>query len=147
VVHRAPPANATHDLLLVFGVAAAVLGVVLVCNGMPLAEPRAHGVPRAHAVLTPVERDGAALGARLAAPTSPPDHAPATPATRIARSGATGLLSLCGPLFDLGNDLGQDLAAMAQQGRRLNQECLIQRPVLGTAATPGPQRLYPSKEG
>jgi hypothetical protein len=146
MAHR-EPSPAAHDRLLVISVAGLMLGVVLVCNGMPLAEPRAHGVPRAPAMLTPAERDGAALGARLAAPTSPPDHAPATPATRIARSGATGLLSLCGPLFDLVHDLGQDLAAMAQQGRRLNQECPIQRPVLGTAATPGPQRVYPSKEG
>ena len=46
-----------------------------------------------------------------------------TAATRTARNGATGLLGPCGPYFDLGHDLGQDLAAMAQQGRRGNHEC------------------------
>ena len=55
--------------------------------------------------------------------TSPPDRIPSTPATRTARNGATGLLGPCAPYFDLGHDLGQDLAAMAQQGRRGNHEC------------------------
>jgi hypothetical protein len=263
VAHRAPTPNTTHDRLLVFGVAAAVLGVVMVSQGVQLAQSAAHLVPRPHAALMPVERPlptqderlaatasptdrvpptpaartairGAttlvaacpphfvfdhdprlvlaamavqgrctprqwlaapnkrdvpqavepsigggdalrldpsrdcagwspggelnsaalppgstsslwsaslqpptdatptagvahvgtsALGARLAAPTSPRDHAPATPATRIARSGATGLLGPCGPHFDLGHDLGEDLAAMAQHGRRVNREC------------------------
>ena len=90
-MHRAPPANATHDLLLVFDVAAAVLGVVLVCNGMPLAEPRAHGVPRAHAVLTPAERDGAALGRVM----PHPRHRQTTPRPRPRRGSLAAVRPGC----------------------------------------------------
>jgi hypothetical protein len=122
MAHR-EPSPAAHDRLLVIGVAGLMLGVVLVCQGMPLAEPTAHLTPHAHATLTPAERDGSAPGVRLATPTSPPDRAPSTPTTRTASSGTTGLLAPCAPYFDLGHDLGQDLAAMAQQGRRVNHEC------------------------
>jgi hypothetical protein len=54
--------------------------------------------------------------------TSPKTSVPPPPTTRTAHSGATGLLGPCPLPFDLNHDLGQDLAAMAQQGRRINRE-------------------------
>jgi hypothetical protein len=81
-----------------------------------------------------------------AADSSPPDRIPSTPATRTARNGATGLLGPCGPHFDLGHDLGQDLAAMAQHGRRVDQECPT-----GPSATPAtlgvPENCPGSRQG
>ena len=132
--------NAAHDRLLVVGVATLVLGLVLVRQAVPLAEPAVHLVPSDQTTLMPTERAAPAPMVRLATNASPPDSVPPPPTTRTAHSGATGLLGPCPLPFDLDHDLGQDLAAMAQQGRRINRE----RPVEHNGAPDTPD--VPAKD-
>jgi hypothetical protein len=125
MAHRESPPHAAHDRLLVFGVATAVLGVVLVSQGL-LVESAAHWVPRGRAVLLPAERALPAPGEHLAAITSPPDSNPLMPAPRTASSDAnTGVATCfphgvvtCPPLLDFEHDLRLVLGAMAWQQRR-----------------------------
>jgi hypothetical protein len=142
VAHRAPTPNTTHDRLLVFGVAAAVLGVVMVSQGVLLAQPAAHLVPRPHAALMPVERPLPTQDERLAATASPTDRVPPTPAARTAIRGATTLVAACPPHFVFDHDPRLVLAAMAVQGRRTPRQWL---------AAPNkrdvPQAVEPSIDG
>ena len=66
--------------MLVLGVAAVVLGMVMVSRGVLPVQPAAHLVPSAHAALMPAERAVPAPDERLAASTSPTDRVPPTPA-------------------------------------------------------------------
>ena len=121
-----------NDLMLVLGVAAVVLGVVMVSQGVLLSQPAAQLVPRAHAALMPAERGGSAPDERLAAGTSRTDRVSPTHALRTGSRGAsTGpatcfprSVTTCPPHFelDLDHDLRLTLAAMALQGRRYPRE-------------------------
>ncbi len=122
MAHVQPPLHPAHDRLLVLGVAAVVLGLLLVGHGVLLAEPATHRVSRAHPMLIAAERIGPAHEERLTTDTPPTNHVPPTSTPRTASSGVTGLLGSCPLPFDLDHDRGQDLAAMAQQGRRIFQE-------------------------
>jgi hypothetical protein len=113
-----PAVDGTHDFLLVFGVAAVVLGVLLVSQGVLPSQSAAHRVPRAHAALLPAERAGPAPDERLVAETSPATSVPLTPALWSVSSGVTRLVAACAPGLDLDHDLRLMLAALALQERR-----------------------------
>jgi hypothetical protein len=106
--------HGANDFMLVLGMAAVVLGVVMVSQGVLPSPPAVHLVPRAHAALMPAESAGPAPEERLAAYTSPTTSVPPTSAPRTASRGATGLVTACPAHFDL----RQVLAAMALQGQR-----------------------------
>jgi hypothetical protein len=110
--------HSANDLMLVLGVAAVVLGMVIVSQGVLPAQPAAHRVPSAHAALMPTERALPAPEERLTAYASPTTSVPPTRAPRTASSGATGLVVACTPRLDLDHDLRLVLLAMALQRRR-----------------------------
>jgi hypothetical protein len=125
--------DGVNDLMLVLGMAAVVLGVVMVSQGVLPSRSAAQLVPRAHATLMPAERGGPAPLERLAAGTSPTDRVSPTHALRTASRGAsTGPatcfprgVTTCPPHFvelDLDHDLRLTLAAMALQGRHFARE-------------------------
>jgi hypothetical protein len=107
-----------NDLLLVVGVAAVVLGVVMVSQGALPSQSAAPRVPRAHAALLSAQRAVPAPDERLATHTSLTTRIPPAPATRTASNGATRVVAACAPHLDLDHDLRLVLAAMALQRRR-----------------------------
>jgi hypothetical protein len=118
MAHRESTPHAAHDLLLIFGVSAVMLGVVLVGQGLLLAQSTAHLIPSAHAALLPAESTVPTSYERLAADTSPANRVPATPATQTASSDATRVIAAGSPRLDLDHDLRLVLAAMALHKRR-----------------------------
>ena len=108
--------HSASDLLLVLGVAAVVLGVVMMSRGVLPSPSAAHLVPPPHAVPGLVERRAPAPDEHSVAMMSPVDRVPATP--RAATSSATGVIAVCPPRLDLDHDLRLVLAAMALQRRR-----------------------------
>jgi hypothetical protein len=116
--HCSPAADGTHDRVLVFGVAAVVLGLVLVSQGVLPSQSATHRVLSAHAALLPAERAGPAPDVRLVAETSPATSVPLTPALWRASSGVTRLVAACAPHLDRVHDLRLMLAALALQERR-----------------------------
>jgi hypothetical protein len=113
---REPRAHGANDVMLVLGVAAVVLGMVMVSQGVRPAQPAAHRVPSAHAALMPTERALPVLDERLAADTFPRDRVPPMP--RTTGSGAATAAAACTPRLDLDHDLRLVLLAMALQRRR-----------------------------
>jgi hypothetical protein len=107
-----------NDLLLVVGVAAAVLGAVVVNQGALPSQSAAHRVPSAHAALLPAESAFPGPDERLAADISLTARVSSTPVTRSTSSGATRVVAACAPHLDLDHDLRLVLAAMALQRRR-----------------------------
>jgi hypothetical protein len=118
MAHREPPPTAAYDLLLVFGVAAVVLGGVLVSRDVLPSPPAAHRIPRAHAALMSAERSVPAPEERRAAETSPANSFPPTPAPRTAICGAPRTGATCPSPLGLERDLRLVLKAMAGQRRR-----------------------------
>jgi hypothetical protein len=104
------------DLLLVVGIAAVVLGTVMVSRGVLPSQPAAHLVPNEHAAPIPTDSAVPALDERLAADMSPSDRVPPTPGT--TGSSAIRVAAACIPRLDLDHDLRLVLAAMALQRRR-----------------------------
>ena len=82
--NREPTGQGANDLLLVLGVAAFVLGVAMVSQGVLLSQPAAHLVPTTHAALGRVERLVPAPDERPVATTPPADLVPLTPVTSPA---------------------------------------------------------------
>jgi hypothetical protein len=119
---REPRADCANDVMLVLGVAAVVLGTVMVSQGDLPAQPAAHRVPSAHATLMPTERTLPAPEERLAANMSPTTTVPSTRTARTTSSGATGPVVACTPRLDLDHDLRLVLAAMALHKRRIPRE-------------------------
>lgn len=115
---REPPPNAAHDLLLVLGVAAVVLGVVLGSRAVLPSPSAAHRVPPTPAARGWVERLVPAQDARSIATTPPTDRGPTASAPPTASSDATTGVAACAPRFDPDHDLRLVLAAMALQRRR-----------------------------
>jgi hypothetical protein len=114
MAHGQPPPHAAHDRLLVIGVAAVVLGLVLVGEGVLLAEPTTHRVSREHPVLMAAERIGPAQEERLTTDTPPTNRVPPTSTPRTASSGARTNVASCSPHLDLDHDLRLVLSAMAR---------------------------------
>ena len=115
------PGNGPHrvsDLLLVLGVAAVVLGAVMVSQGVLPSQSPLHRVPPPYAVLGLVERLVPTPDTNPGTVMSPAAWVPASPATQTASSGATTAAVVCPPRLDLDHDLRLVLAAMALQRRR-----------------------------
>jgi hypothetical protein len=125
VPRRAPTPHATHDRLLVFGVAAAALGVVMVSQAVLLAKPPPHVVPREHAALMPAKSAAPAPAERLTAETSSRDRVPPMPAAVTAISGVTTPVAACLPHFDFDDDPRLVLAAMGPQRRAFTRQRLV----------------------
>lgn len=117
-----------HGLLLVLGGAGLFLGAVLVHDVSLPTAPEAEVVLHLDAAPMAAADAGGAPEQRLETVTTLPESPPPTPASRAATSGATGLLGPCPPYFDLGHDLGQDLAAMTQQAHRITRACPAKPP-------------------
>jgi hypothetical protein len=107
-----------HDLLLVVSVAAVVLGVVMVSQGVLPAQLAAHVAPSTRAWSGLTERLVRAQDERPVATKPSADRVPPTPAPRTAISGAITDAAACPPRLDLDHDLRLVLAAMALQRRR-----------------------------
>jgi hypothetical protein len=122
MAHGAPTPTATHDCLLVFGVAAAILGVVMVSQGVLVAQPVTHLLPSEHAALMPVGHTESTPAEPLVPDTSPTTGVPPMPAGLTASGDATRLVTTCPPHFAFDHDLRQVLAAMALQGQRFARE-------------------------
>lgn len=107
--NREPIGQGAHDLLLVFGVAAFVLGVAMVSRGVLPSQPAAHLLPT-----SPVALD---WDARPVATTPPAHLVPPTPVTAPASSGGTRVAAVCPPRLALNCDLRLVLMQMARQQR------------------------------
>jgi hypothetical protein len=106
------------DLLLVLVVAAVVLGVVLVSQGVLPSQSALDRVPPRYAVSDLVERLVPAPDAHLGTPRSQAARVPATPAPPTASSGLTTVVAACPARLDLDHDWRLVLAAMALHKRR-----------------------------
>ncbi len=126
--------HTAHHRLLVFGVAAIVLGVAMVSQGVLASQPAARLLPGEHAALTRAARPLPVQDEQLAATTSSTDRIPATRAGRIASIDATPWVVACLPHFNLDHDPRLVLSAMALQGRRF----VLERAV-GSYGTAGKQ--------
>lgn len=115
---RNPTPGRAYDVVPVFGVAAVVLAVVMVSQGVLLSPSMAHPVPPSHAARGGVERLVPAHNERSVATTPPADRLATTSALRTASSGATPAAAVCGPGLGLEHDLRLVLVAMARQRRR-----------------------------
>jgi hypothetical protein len=115
---RHPPSSRAHDSVLVFGIAAVVLGVVMVSRGGLPAPSSAHRVSPTHAAQGRVERLVPAQDARPVAIAPPAERVPTAAAPRTASCGTTTHTWACAPRHDLDHDLRLVLAAMALQQRR-----------------------------
>jgi hypothetical protein len=104
-----------HDLLLVFGVATVVIGVMMVSQGGLSSQPAAHLVSGEHSALMPAESAVPAPDPRLTAIMSPTVGVPPTP--RASNRSATRVVAACTSHLDLDLDLRLELAATAQQRR------------------------------
>ena len=140
-----PTPNATHDRVLVFGVAAAVLGVVMMSQGTLLAQPPTDVVRREHAALMPAERTAPAPAERLIADTAPRDRVTSMPGAVTASSGVTTPVADCPPPFGFDHDPRLVLSAMGLQRRALTlerpvapnkQDVPMQDPALAGAVVP-----------
>jgi hypothetical protein len=118
--YREPTPKTAHDLLLVVGVAAVVLGVVMVGGGVLPSPSAAHRVLPTHAAPGRLERLVPAPKERPVAIAPPADRVPITSAPRTARCGTNTHRHTwaCAPRHDLDHDLRLVLATMALQRRR-----------------------------
>ncbi len=115
---REPTPKTAHDLLLVVGVAAVVLGVVMVSQGGLSSPSAAHRVSPTHAAQAQVERPVSAPDARPVTTMPRAERVPATAAPRTASCGTNTHTWACAPRHDLDHDLRPVLATMALQRRR-----------------------------
>jgi hypothetical protein len=106
------------DLLLVLGVAAVVLGVVMVSQGLSPLPSLLHRVPPLYSVPGLVERPEPAPDVYPGALLSPAGRVPATPTIKTAGSGPNSVVAACPRRLDLDHDWRLVLLAMARQRRR-----------------------------
>ncbi len=112
-----PPPGRGHDLVLVFSVAAVVLGLVMVSHGGLPAPSVAHRISPTHASHAPVERLVPAEHVRPLATMPPAEWVPTAAAPPTASCGTDTHTWACAPRHDLDHDLRLELAAMARQRR------------------------------
>jgi hypothetical protein len=135
MANRQPMAHRTNDVMLFLGVAAFVLGVAVVSQGVLWSGPAAHVVPTTPAAQGWVERAVPAWGEHPLAISPVADRVPPTPVISTA-SGGTPWIAICPPRRALECDLRLEFMELALQQRGR---------FLGPPVTPDPQ-LAPRKD-